>query len=134
MDVDLLAKNISNDALSMTDIFREIFSIECDDALRYDLESLKAKNITEFKEYHGVNISIYAYLDKTKIPVSIDIGFGDEIYPEKVCIDFPTILNMDEPKIFAYSIYSAISEKLEAFVSLGLINSRFKDFYDIYTC
>lgn len=61
----------------MKKVFENIFSIEYDDALRYDLDSLDVHNITEFKEYQGVNVLINAYLDRTKIPVSIDIGFGD---------------------------------------------------------
>lgn len=133
VDIDLLAQHISNDVESMKEVFFDIFSIECDDALRYDLDSLKVKAITEFKEYHGVNVSINSYLDKTIIPITIDIGFNDAIYPEKVKMDFPVLLNNEVPKIFAYSIYTAIAEKFEAFVSLGLANSRYKDFYDIYT-
>ena len=39
------------------------------------------------REYHGVNVSITGYLDRTKVPVSIDIGFGDVIYPERMKID-----------------------------------------------
>ena len=132
MDIDLLAQSISNDAKKIKSVFENIFSIECDDALRYDLDSLEVRNITEFKEYHGVNLSINAYLDRTRIPVSIDIGFGDVIYPERVEMDFPVLLDMEEPHIFAYSIYSVIAEKFEAFTSLGLANSRYKDFYDIY--
>ena len=54
------------------------------------------------------------------------------IYPDKVTMEFPTLLDMESPKIYAYSIYSAIAEKFEAIVSLGLVNSRYKDFYDIY--
>ena len=131
-DIDLLAKNMSNSAEDMRSVFEHIFSIECDDALRYDLSSLKVINITEFKEYHGVNVSIMAYLDRTRIPVSIDIGFGDAIYPDAVEMEFPVLLNMDPPEIYAYSIYSVISEKFEAIVSLGDANSRYKDFYDIY--
>lgn len=99
MDIDLLAQRIPNDAEEMKKVFNDIFSIECDDALRFDLNTLVVINITEFKEYHGVNVSIMGYLDRTKVPVSIDIGFGD---------------------VF------------EAFVSLGLANGRYKDFYDIY--
>ena len=129
----MLAQHISNDIDSMSEVFFDIFSIECDDALRYDLNSLKVKAITEFKEYHGVNVSINAYLDKTLVPIAIDIGFNDVIYPGKVEMDFPVLLNSEAPKIFAYSIYTAIAEKFEAFVSLGLANSRYKDFYDIYT-
>ena len=47
-------------------------------------------------------------------------------------MDFPVILEMDVPEIYAYSIYSSIAEKFEAIVSLGDANSRYKDFYDIY--
>ncbi len=131
-DIDLLAENIANNSETMQSIFTKIFSIDCDDALRYDLSSLEVQNITEFKEYHGVNVSIMAYLDNTRVPISIDIGFGDVIYPNKSQIQFPALLNMESPKIYAYSIYSAISEKFEAIVSLGNANSRYKDFYDIY--
>ncbi len=123
-DIDLLAQHISNDAEEMKKIFHDIFSIKCDDALRFELESLKVSNITEFKEYHGVNVSITGYLDRTRVPVSIDIGFGDVVYPERIKMEFP--------EIYAYSVYSVIAEKFEAFVSLGLANGRYKDFYDIY--
>ena len=132
MDIDLLAQRIPNDADEMKKIFHDIFSIECDDALRFDLNTLKVINITEFKEYHGVNVSIMGYLDRTRIPVSIDIGFGDVVYPERMKMEFPVLLDMEVPEIYAYSIYSVIAEKFEAFVSLGFANGRYKDFYDIY--
>ena len=132
MDIDLLAQRIPNDAEEMKKVFNDIFSIECDDALRFDLNTLEVINITEFKEYHGVNVSIMGYLDRTKVPVSIDIGFGDVVYPERVKMEFPVLLDMEVPQVYAYSIYSVIAEKFEAFVSLGLANGRYKDFYDIY--
>ena len=132
MDIDLLAQHIPNDIEEMKKVFVNIFSIECDDALRFDLDSLDVINITEFKEYHGVNVSITAYLDRTKVPVSIDIGFGDIVYPERMKMTFPVLLDMEAPEVYAYSIYSVIAEKFEAFVSLGLANGRYKDFYDIY--
>ena len=131
-DIDLLARNMPNDSEEMKRVFEQIFAIECDDALRYDLSTLDVVDITEFKEYHGVNVSIMAYLDRSKVPVSIDIGFGDVVYPDKVKMDFPVMLDMEAPEIYAYSIASVISEKFEAIVSLGDANSRYKDFYDIY--
>jgi predicted nucleotidyltransferase component of viral defense system len=131
-DIDLLAQHISNDAEEMKNIFHEIFAIQCDDAINFDLGTLKVIDITEFKEYHGVNISIMGYLDRTRVPVSIDIGFGDVIYPDRIKMEFPVLLDMEVPEVYAYSIYSVIAEKFEAFVSLGLANGRYKDFYDIY--
>ena len=131
-DIDLLAQKTSNEVENIKKIFNEIFLIEVDDALRYDLDSLEVHSITEFKAYHGVKVSIVVYLDRTKIPISIDIGFGDIVYPERVLMDFPVLLEMEVPKIYAYSLNSVIAEKFEAIVSLGYANSRYKDFYDIY--
>ena len=131
-DIDLLAKNIPNNVQDMKNVFEKIFSIPCDDALRFDLDTLEIMEITEFKEYHGVNVSVMAYLDRTKVPVSIDIGFDDVIYPDRVKMEFPVMLDMEMPEIYVYSIPSVIAEKFEAIVSLGDANSRYKDFYDIY--
>lgn len=131
-DIDLLGARTPNNIDSLKNIFIDIFSIKCDDALVFDLNTLTINEITANKEYHGVNVSITALLEKTKIPVSIDIGFGDEIYPCKTKMEFPVILDMDAPTVYAYSMYSIIAEKFEAIVSLGDANSRYKDFYDIY--
>ena len=128
-DIDLLARNMSNNVENIKHVFENILSIQCDDALFYDLKSL---DVIEITEYHGVNVSLMAYLDRTRIPVSIDIGFDDVIYPDRVQIDFPVLLDMKVPRCYAYSIFSVIAEKFEAITSLGNANSRYKDFYDIY--
>lgn len=132
IDIDLLANNVSNDIEEMKQIFIEIFSMSVDDALLFDLSTFQIKAITEFKEYHGINVSIMSYLDKTKIPISIDIGFGDIITPERMMMEFPVLLDMESPKVYAYSISTVVAEKFEAIVLLGYANSRFKYFYDIY--
>lgn len=130
-DIDLLARHISNEVSEMRRLFEEIFSIACDDALTFDMNTLEVNRITEFKEYHGINVSIMAYLDRTRVPISIDIGFDDIIYPDRVRMEFPVLLGMEVPKVYAYPVYSIIAEKFEAIVSLGDANSRYKDFYDI---
>ncbi len=131
-DIDLLAQKISNDTEDMKAVFTDIFSLNVDDPLRFDLDSLDVHSITEFKQYHGVNVHIMAYLDRTQIPISIDIGFGDVIVPGRVEMDFPVILSDENPHIFAYSLCSSVAEKFEAIVSLAYDNSRFKDYYDLY--
>ena len=131
-DIDLEARLIGNDPEGMRAVFEEIFSIEADDPLRFDLGTLEVKRITEFKEYPGINVSVMAFLDRTRIPVSIDIGFDDVIYPGRVRMDFPVVLSEVPPKIYAYSLSSCIAEKFEAIVSLAYDNSRLKDFYDLY--
>ena len=132
-DIDLLGNKISNNAEDMKTIFKDILSLECDDAIRFDFETLTSRNITEFKEYHGVEVSCISYLDRTRIPINIDIGYNDVIYPQIDMMEYPTILNDEAPVINVYSKESIIAEKFEAIVSLGIVNSRYKDFYDIYS-
>ena len=132
-DIDLLGGNISNDKEKLRSVFRQILSIETDDPIRFDIHTLEVVNITEFKKYHGVKVTTMAYLDRTRIPVVIDIGFGDIVYPGRILMDYPTILENEVPRLFVYSIYSIVAEKIEAIVSLGLANSRYKDFYDLCT-
>ena len=131
-DVDLLARCISNSSEEMKNVFKDILSQNIDDALVFDTESITVEDITEFKEYHGLHVSATGYLERTKIPVGIDIGFGDVIYPNAVKMDFPVILDMEPPKVNAYSLETSIAEKLEAIIHNGYLNSRYKDFYDIY--
>ena len=79
-DIDFLATNISNNAENMNTIFHEILAIGDDDGLIYDLDSITVTHITEFKAYHGLHVSALAYLDKTRIPIGIDIGYDDVIF------------------------------------------------------
>jgi len=132
-DVDLLGQHISNDLETIRKAFLDVFKFEYpDDGVVFDTATLKAERITEFKKYAGINVSINGYLDRTKLPVCIDIGFGDVIYPNQVEMEYPTLLDYKAPMIQAYSVDSVIAEKFEAIVSLGKVNSRMKDFYDIY--
>lgn len=132
-DVDFLGKGITNEISKVKKIFEEILSVEYyNDFIKYDLNTIEVVAITEFKEYHGVNISVMSYLGNSKNKVSIDIGYGDIIYPKEIEIEFPSLLEEDVAKIYVYSLASVVSEKYEAIVSLGELNSRLKDFYDIY--
>lgn len=131
-DIDFLAERLSNNIEDITMIFREIFSYEADDPLVFRLDTMKVIPITEFKKYHGVRVSIMAYLDRTRIPVTVDIGFGDAIYPERSEVAFPVLLSDEIWQVYAYSLYTAVAEKFDALVTLAYDNSRFKDYYDLY--
>jgi len=132
-DVDLLGQHISNDLETITKAFIAVFKFEYpDDGVVFDTSTLIAERITEFKKYAGIHVSIDGFLDRTKLSVSIDVGFGDVIFPSIVEMEYPTLLDQKAPMIQAYSIESVIAEKFEAIVSLGKANSRMKDFYDIY--
>lgn len=102
------------------------------DGLTFALDSLAAETIKEDDIYHGVRIRLTANLAQARIPIQVDIGFGDFVSPAPQDIDYPTLLEMSVPRIRAYSMESVVAEKIEAMVSLGLLNSRMKDFYDVW--
>ena len=93
---------------------------------------MTAKQIRDDQVYGGMRLKTTAYLDKTKIPVTIDIGFGDSITDPEYTIEYPSLLDLPSASIRAYSPATVIAEKFQAIVMLGLINGRMKDFYDLW--
>ena len=132
-DIDFLAKSISNDLDKMKNIFSEICNIMFDDAARFDPASIKVENINEGADYKGVRVKLTGYLDKSRYILQFDISFGDVIVPKSDCMEYPSILNMERPRINVYSLESVIAEKFQAMIYLAEVNSRMKDFYDIYS-
>lgn len=134
MDIDMLGRTDNNqDAIAQQ--VRDIVSTKVeDDGLRFDTASLRIETITEDADYQGLRVRFKAELSGAQIPLQLDIGFGDVLIPEATRADFPTLLNQPAPNILCYSRESAIAEKFEAMVKLGDLNSRMKDFYDIWLC
>ena len=132
-DLDLLGFG-SPDVERLADIFRSICTEPViDDGITFDPASVNAAPIRETNAYHGVRIRLGASLAGAKIPLQVDVGFGDAVVPEPEEIAFPTLLEFPAPTVRAYSIYTVISEKLQALTVLGMANSRMKDFYDLWT-
>jgi len=82
-------------------------------------------------EYPGQRIRLEARLGNARINVQIDIGFGDSVVPEAIEIEYPTLLDLPAPRIRAYLPETVVAEKFESMVSLGMLNSRMKDYYDL---
>lgn len=112
--------------------FREIMAIETDDGLVFDLDALAATAIREEMEYGGTRLKTSAYLEKTRIPVTIDIGFGDAMADATQQLDYPTLLDLPAPNVRAYPPATVIAEKFQAMVALGVLNGRMKDYYDLW--
>ena len=113
-------------------LFQEICQVEVEaDGLQYDIDSIQMSEIREDQEYQGQRVRLIAYLETARISVQIDIGFGDIVTPEAEEISYPTLLDSPVPRILAYPPETVISEKLQAMVALGMLNSRMKDFYDL---
>ncbi|MFT5097927.1 MAG: hypothetical protein ACI9HY_000033 [Planctomycetaceae bacterium] len=116
----------------MIGIFNEVLSIEANDGLIFDTTTLSATQIRDVQIYGGVRLKTFAYLDKAKIPITIDIGFGDAVTDSEFTIEYPSLLDLPSARILAYPPATVIAEKFQAVVALGLINSRMKDFYDLW--
>lgn len=130
-DLDLLGHG-SPDAEEMAAVFRKILSLTIDDdGLTFDIDGLRAAAIREDARYGGIRIETTATIERARVPIQVDIGFGDAITPGADEIDYPTLLGAEGVRLRAYPRETVVAEKLEALVSLGFINSRMKDFYDL---
>lgn len=131
-DIDLLGAGLANDPEALVRVFQELCRMEAEDGVRFDMESVASEGIAEDADYEGVRIKLLGFLEKSYQRLQVDIGFGDVVTPSSIEIDFPTLLNMESPHLRAYSWESVIAEKFEAMVKLSDLNSRMKDFYDVY--
>lgn len=132
-DVDFLGLGDATAARLIT-VFREIAVLDGgDDAIVFDPQSVRAEEIREEDRYGGIRVLMAAEFGGAVVPIQVDVGFGDAVEPAAEWIQYPTLLDLPAPRIRAYTRYSVVSEKLEAIVSLGTVNSRMKDFYDLWT-
>ena len=132
MDIDLLGRT-SNMEDELVAQIRDILSVEVQpDGLVFDSGSIRAERISEGADYEGFRLRFPGALGTARIHMQIDIGFGDVVYPEPEVSELPTMLDFPPPRLLCYSRESSIAEKLEAMVKLGSLNSRMKDFYDIW--
>jgi predicted nucleotidyltransferase component of viral defense system len=131
-DIDLLAEKIRNTPDELLKIFMEIAGIASDDAVSYDTKSITIERIKEDADYEGIRVKLSGYLERSRHVLQFDIGFGDIVVPKPVIMTYPSLLDMEAPRLMAYTLESVIAEKFQAGVYLAEANSRMKDFYDLY--
>lgn len=131
-DADFLGFG-SADIPHLEEVFRDICRLESEDGIVFQPDSVKAAEIRKEAHYAGVRVTLLGFLDKARCPVQIDIGFGDAVVPGPDEVRYPVILaEMPEPQLRVYPRYTVVAEKLEALTSLGMLNSRMKDFFDLW--
>lgn len=131
-DIDLLGRT-GNGEEELVNRVTEILA--CDvppDGLVFGLDRITSERITENAEYEGIRIWFEAGLDTVRLKMQLDIGFGDIVHPGPQELELPTLLNQPVPRLLCYTRESMIAEKFEAMVRFGHINSRMKDFYDVW--
>lgn len=132
MDIDMLGRT-SNDEGNIIEQMREILAADVEpDGMVFDTDSIQAERIAEDADYEGIRVRFRGALDTARVSMQVDIGFSDIIYPNPEQAVLPAMLGFPAPIVLCYSRESAIAEKFEAMVKLGDLNSRMKDFYDIW--
>lgn len=131
-DLDLM-RHRRGGVAELENVVREICSIEAADGIAFDADSIRGEIIRAAQEEAGVRLRFTAHLAKMRIPLQVDVGFGDVVTPTEVSMRYPTLLSQDAPNVQTYPRETVVAEKVEAIVSLGVTNSRMKDFYDVRT-
>jgi predicted nucleotidyltransferase component of viral defense system len=131
-DLDLLATRRSS-----ADSMRAMFISLCrmgveDDGILFDESSVTVEEIREDQQYGGLRVTMQGRLGRIRLPIQVDIGFGDAVTPAPIPKPFPALLEFPPPVLRIYPRETVVAEKVEAMVHLGLVNSRLKDYYDIW--
>jgi len=132
-DMDFLGHGSPEIAL-LEKVFRDLCQIEVQpDGLIFQPDSVRGERIKDEEKYEGVRLHVTALMDKARITLQIDVAFGDRVVPGPEEIDFPTLLDFPAPHLQSYTRESVVAEKFEAMVKLGMLNSRMKDFFDLWS-
>jgi predicted nucleotidyltransferase component of viral defense system len=131
-DADLLGFGDLTDA-NLQSIFADLCDLAVpDDGMDYLADTIRISPIREESVYGGRRVSVQARLGNAKLHLQVDVGLGDAVTPEPEWVELPQLLDLPAVRLRAYRPETSIAEKLETMVSLGLVNSRMKDYFDIY--
>ena len=131
-DVDFLGYGPA-DIPHLEGVFRDLCAIDANDGIEFQAKTVKAAEIRKEANYAGVRVTLIGVLAGAKCPVQADIGFGDAVVPGPEEVTYPVLLDDNPaPQLRAYPRYTVVAEKLEALVSLGMLNSRMKDYFDLW--
>lgn len=131
MDIDLLGK-VENDPELLASIVSECCSVAVDDGVIFDESTVVAEPIRRNDVYQGIRITAKGNLANIRLAVQIDVGFGDVVVPSPQKVELPELLDLGAPILLGYTPESTIAEKFQAMVALDMVNTRMKDFYDIW--
>jgi hypothetical protein len=132
LDIDMLGR-MNNDAATLEKCICDICLEKVEnDGIVFDPVTVRSEGITKDADYVGRRISFVGKIENMRIPMQIDIGFGDAVFPEPDRITMPSFFGMPAVQLLGYTRESAIAEKYHTMVQMAELNSRMKDFYDIW--
>jgi hypothetical protein len=131
-DVDFLGR-LDNSLENLERVVREVCAAQVDsDGMVFDPAMVRTERIKEDADYEGVRVRFVGLLGKARVTMQVDVGFGDVVTPGEEKISYPTLLDFPAPELSGYPRETVVAEKFQAMVYLRTINSRMKDFYDVW--
>ena len=131
MDIDTSIKNHELSADEAVRIIEEIKNIDLDDGVSFEIKEVS--NIMDEMEYPGIRIAMNVLMGKLITPMKIDISTGDVITPRAIEYQYKLLLDERSIRLWSYNLETILAEKLQTVLARGLLNTRMRDFYDIYT-
>ncbi len=130
MDMDTCIKGINLTEEQLYEVLNEILNIDINDGVKFEIKN--SNPIREEDDYGGLKYNLVAKFDNLRVNLSIDIATGDLITPKEIEYDYKMMFENRSLKIMTYNIESIIAEKFQTVISRGILNSRMKDYYDLY--
>jgi len=131
-DLDLLRRGDGAEDAIVRDLRSILATSVPDDAIAFDAESIRVEDIRQQEEYSGKRVTMLARCGRSRLPLQIDLGLGDAVWPAPRASTYPALLGMPAPRVLTYPREAVVAEKLEALAVLGERNSRIKDFFDLH--
>lgn len=130
MDMDTTIKGFILDKENLTQILNDIFKINLDDNIQFEL--INIENIREDDDYGGLRVHISSIFDNMPTDLKIDVTTGDKITYKEINYKYNLLLETRAIDIWSYNIETIIAEKYESIIKRSILNTRIRDFYDIY--
>jgi hypothetical protein len=131
-DLDFLG-HLDNSLENLEGVVRQVCSADVEpDGMVFDAATVKTERIKEDADYEGVRVRFVGLLGRARVAMQIDVGFGDVVTPAVEAITYPALLDFPAPELSGYPRETVVAEKFHAMVYLRTLNSRMKDFYDVW--
>ena len=129
-DMDAMIKGLPMDIKELTKIITEIINIDCNDDIKFEIISSRDIRLEDI--YGGLRVKLIGYKEHLQVPLSIDITVGDPITPRELEFKYKCMFDDTYINIMAFNLETIIAEKFETFITDNIMNTRNKDFYDLY--
>ena len=129
-DIDFLLRKESMDENRLREIFSDIIATNADDSITFEIADISP--IRDEDAYGGFSILLTGHLENVRQSFHVDVATGDPITPTDIEYSYQSLISNETIAFRAYNLETVVAEKLQTILSRGMLNSRCKDYYDIY--